>query len=148
MLLDGGEAPVRIDARALLSSEELAPAAVLNKVKFCPFRLGAFCICLYHIVVLGLFCSNFYVAVLNKVKSLPITVCLSFVLQIRAPYRPIDSKMSTLSKDRDELPSGKQTLALTLTWVLHLLLLLLLQLNVPQLRWRLILVLLLLQLQV
>ncbi|KAE9464869.1 hypothetical protein C3L33_03223, partial [Rhododendron williamsianum] len=66
VLLDGSEAPVRIDAKALLCSEKLAPAAILNK--------------------------------------------------IRAPYRPIDSKLSTLSKDRDKLPSGKQTLALTLTY--------------------------------
>ncbi|KAG5540830.1 hypothetical protein RHGRI_020910 [Rhododendron griersonianum] len=36
--------------------------------------------------------------------------------KIRASYRPIDSKLSTLSKDPDKLPSGKQTLALTLTY--------------------------------
>lgn len=33
VLLDGSDAPVRIDAEALLSSEVLTPAAVLNKVK-------------------------------------------------------------------------------------------------------------------
>lgn len=33
VLLDGSEAPVRIDVEALLASERLAPAAVLNKVK-------------------------------------------------------------------------------------------------------------------
>lgn len=40
------------------------------------------------------------------------------VLQIRVPYRPTDSKLSALSADRDKLPSGKQILALTLTYVL------------------------------
>ncbi|KAK3008490.1 hypothetical protein RJ639_015101 [Escallonia herrerae] len=66
VVLDGSEAPVRIDAQALLSSEKLVPAAILNK--------------------------------------------------IRIPYRPIDAKMTALSADRDKLPSGKQTLALTLTY--------------------------------
>ncbi|XP_052183432.1 tripeptidyl-peptidase 2 isoform X2 [Diospyros lotus] len=66
VVLDGSEGPVRIDAEALLSSEKLAPAAILNK--------------------------------------------------IRVPYRPIDAKLSTLSTDRDKLPSGKQTLALMLTY--------------------------------
>lgn len=42
-------------------------------------------------------------------------------MQIRVPYRPIDSKICALSADRDKLPSGKQILALTLTWVLYLL---------------------------
>ncbi|XP_073032784.1 LOW QUALITY PROTEIN: tripeptidyl-peptidase 2 [Primulina eburnea] len=66
IVLDGSEAPVRIDAEALVSLENLVPAAVLNKV--------------------------------------------------RVPYRPIDAKLSTLSSDRDKLPSGKQTLALILTY--------------------------------
>ncbi|KAI9384993.1 hypothetical protein POPTR_012G142200v4 [Populus trichocarpa] len=66
IILDGSEAPVRIDAEALLSSEKLAPAAILNK--------------------------------------------------IRVPYRPVDAKLSTLIESRDKLPSGKQTLALTLTY--------------------------------
>ncbi|KAI3817994.1 hypothetical protein L1987_11796 [Smallanthus sonchifolius] len=66
VILDGSEAPVRIEAQALLSSEKLAPAAKLNK--------------------------------------------------IRVPYRPTDSKLSALSADRDKLPSGKQILALTLTY--------------------------------
>ncbi|KAA8533720.1 hypothetical protein F0562_031237 [Nyssa sinensis] len=66
VVLDGSEAPVRIDAEALLSSEKLVPAAILNK--------------------------------------------------IRVPYRPIDAKLSTLPTDRDKLPSGKQILALTLTY--------------------------------
>uniref|UniRef100_A0A5B6YUZ2 Tripeptidyl-peptidase 2 n=1 Tax=Davidia involucrata TaxID=16924 RepID=A0A5B6YUZ2_DAVIN len=66
VVLDGSEAPVRIDAEALLSSEKLVPAAILNK--------------------------------------------------IRVPYRPIDAKLSTLSTDRDKLPSGKRILALTLTY--------------------------------
>ena len=39
-------------------------------------------------------------------------------LQIRIPYRPIDAKISALSTDRDKLPSGKQILALTLTWAI------------------------------
>lgn len=33
VVLDGSEAPVRIDAEALLSTEKLVPSAVLNKVK-------------------------------------------------------------------------------------------------------------------
>ncbi|KAK6155694.1 hypothetical protein DH2020_009942 [Rehmannia glutinosa] len=66
IVLDGSEAPIRIDAEALLSLENLAPAAVLNKV--------------------------------------------------RIPYRPVDAKLSTLSAERDKLPSGKQILALLLTY--------------------------------
>ncbi|KAK7273163.1 hypothetical protein RIF29_14211 [Crotalaria pallida] len=66
VVLDGSEAPVRIDAETLLASEELAPVAILNT--------------------------------------------------IRVPYRPVDSKISALSTDRDKLPSGKQILALTLTY--------------------------------
>ncbi|KAG7016869.1 Tripeptidyl-peptidase 2 [Cucurbita argyrosperma subsp. argyrosperma] len=37
IVLDGSEAPVRIDAEALLASEKLTPAAILNKVKV-PYR--------------------------------------------------------------------------------------------------------------
>ncbi|KAJ1399212.1 Tripeptidyl-peptidase II domain [Sesbania bispinosa] len=70
VILDGSEAPVRIDAETLLVSEELAPVAILNK--------------------------------------------------IRVPYRPIDSKIIALSTDRDKLPSGKQILALTLTYKVKL----------------------------
>ncbi|XP_047941197.1 tripeptidyl-peptidase 2 isoform X1 [Salvia hispanica] len=66
IILDGSEAPIRIDAEALLSLENLSPAAVLNKV--------------------------------------------------RIPYRPVDAKLNTLSAERDRLPSGKQTLALVLTY--------------------------------
>ncbi|KAK9178803.1 hypothetical protein WN943_027997 [Citrus x changshan-huyou] len=66
VLLDGSEAPVRIDAEALLTSERLAPAAVLNK--------------------------------------------------IRVPCRPIEIKLTVLPTNRDKLPSGKQILALTLTY--------------------------------
>ncbi|KAJ7974178.1 tripeptidyl-peptidase 2-like [Quillaja saponaria] len=66
VLLDGSEAPVRIDVEAPLASEKLAPVAILNK--------------------------------------------------IRVPYRPVDSKISSLPIDRDKLPSGKQILALTLTY--------------------------------
>lgn len=38
---------------------------------------------------------------------------------MRVPYRPVDAKLHALTADRDRLPSGKQTLALTLTWVLY-----------------------------
>ncbi|KAG9146521.1 hypothetical protein Leryth_023879 [Lithospermum erythrorhizon] len=65
-VLYGSEAPLRIDAEALLSSEKLVPAAILNKARF--------------------------------------------------PYRPVDAKLSTLSADRDRLPSGEQILALILTY--------------------------------
>ncbi|KAK2367082.1 tripeptidyl-peptidase [Trifolium repens] len=70
LIFDGSEAPVRIDAETLLISEELAPVAILNK--------------------------------------------------IRVPYRPIDSKICALSADRDKLPSGKQILALILTYKVKL----------------------------
>ncbi|XP_019427274.1 PREDICTED: tripeptidyl-peptidase 2-like isoform X2 [Lupinus angustifolius] len=70
VVLDGSEAPVRIDAEALLASEKLAPVAILSK--------------------------------------------------IRVPYRPIHAKISALSTDRDKLPSGKQILALTLTYKVKL----------------------------
>ncbi|XP_059629254.1 tripeptidyl-peptidase 2 isoform X2 [Cornus florida] len=66
VILDGSEAPVRIDAEAFLSSEKLVPVAILNKMRF--------------------------------------------------PYRPVDAKLSALSAERDRLPSGKQILALTLTY--------------------------------
>ncbi|CAI9092237.1 OLC1v1027429C3 [Oldenlandia corymbosa var. corymbosa] len=66
VLLDGSEAPIRIDAEGLLSAEKLVPSAKLNK--------------------------------------------------LRVPYRPIDAKVSALSTDRDKLPSGKQILALLLTY--------------------------------
>ena len=52
MVLDGSEAPVRIDAETLLSSEKLAPAAFLNKVKllptvqFVPCWGGGLCSCI------------------------------------------------------------------------------------------------------
>ncbi|KAB2016864.1 hypothetical protein ES319_D08G122200v1 [Gossypium barbadense] len=66
VVLDGSEAPIRIEAEALLALEKLAPTAVLNK--------------------------------------------------IRVPYRPIEAKLCTLPSNRDKLPSGKQILALTLTY--------------------------------
>ncbi|KAF5731190.1 Tripeptidyl peptidase ii [Tripterygium wilfordii] len=66
VLLDGSEAPIRIDAEALLASEKLSPSAMLNK--------------------------------------------------IRVPYRPVDAKLTTLTTNRDKLPSGKQILALTLIY--------------------------------
>ncbi|KAL1319371.1 tripeptidyl-peptidase 2 isoform X1 [Arachis ipaensis] len=40
--------------------------------------------------------------------------------KIRVPYRPVDSKISALSTDRDKLPSGKQILALILTYKIKL----------------------------
>ncbi|KAL2334720.1 hypothetical protein Fmac_015933 [Flemingia macrophylla] len=70
VVLDGSDAPVRIDVETLLVFEELAPVAILNK--------------------------------------------------IRVPYRPVDSKINALSTDRDKLPSGKQILALTLTYKIKL----------------------------
>lgn len=66
VMLDGSEAPVRIDVRSLLASERLVPSATLNKVK--------------------------------------------------SSYRPVDSNLSTLPTPRDKLPSGKQIIALTLTY--------------------------------
>ncbi|XVF50835.1 hypothetical protein PTKIN_Ptkin04bG0135800 [Pterospermum kingtungense] len=66
VVLDGSDAPIRIEAEALLASEKLAPTAVLNK--------------------------------------------------IRVPYRPTGAKLCTLPTNRDKLPSGKQILALTLTY--------------------------------
>ncbi|CAI0546836.1 unnamed protein product [Linum tenue] len=70
IILDGSDAPVRIDAEALLASEKLSPVAVLNK--------------------------------------------------LRIPFRPVDAKLITLTGSRDKLPSGKQTLALTLTYKIKL----------------------------
>ncbi|XP_054787399.1 tripeptidyl-peptidase 2 isoform X2 [Prosopis cineraria] len=70
ILLDGSEAPVRIEAEALLASEKLAPVAILNK--------------------------------------------------LRVPYRPVEAKITALSADRDRLPSGKQILALILTYKIKL----------------------------
>ncbi|XWS50506.1 hypothetical protein CRYUN_Cryun12cG0092700 [Craigia yunnanensis] len=66
LVLDGSEAPIRIEAEALLASEKLVPTAFLNK--------------------------------------------------IRVPYRPTEAKLCTLPTNRDKLPSGKQILALTLTY--------------------------------
>ncbi|KAL5567987.1 hypothetical protein UlMin_024562 [Ulmus minor] len=37
VVLDGSEAPIRIDAEALLASEKLVPAAILNKIRI-PYR--------------------------------------------------------------------------------------------------------------
>ncbi|MBA0685284.1 hypothetical protein Goari_012955, partial [Gossypium aridum] len=70
VVLDGSEAPIRIEAEALLASERLAPTATLNK--------------------------------------------------IRVPYRPTEAKLCTLPTNRDKLPSGKQILALTLTYLFKL----------------------------
>ncbi|KAL9240459.1 hypothetical protein vseg_014675 [Gypsophila vaccaria] len=66
LVIGGSEAPVRIDAGSLVSSENLVPSASLKKV--------------------------------------------------RIPFRPIESKLRTLTTNRDRLPSGKQILALTLTY--------------------------------
>ena len=46
---------------------------------------------------------------------LSILLSLLFTLQVRIPYRPVEAKLSTLTTDRDKLPSGKQILALKLT---------------------------------
>ena len=35
MILDGSEAPIKVEAEALLASEKLVPVAVLNKVLLC-----------------------------------------------------------------------------------------------------------------
>lgn len=70
ILLDGSEAPVRIDAKSLLATEMLIPSATLNKIKI--------------------------------------------------PYRPVESILSTLRTNRDKLPSGKQIIALTLTYKFNL----------------------------
>lgn len=43
VILDGSEAPVRIDAETLLASEELAPVAILNKVIFLKHAYFSFC---------------------------------------------------------------------------------------------------------
>lgn len=99
VVLDGSEAPIRIDAKALLSSEKLAPAAVLNKVKWVPCVDMGGHVCLLFI---------------------SIYICNAFSLlnfQVRIPYRPIEAKLRALPTDRDKLPSGKQILALTLTSV-------------------------------
>ncbi|KAF3597894.1 hypothetical protein DY000_02026985 [Brassica cretica] len=66
LILDGSEAPIKVEAEALLASEKLVPVAVLNK--------------------------------------------------IRVPYQPVDVQLKTLSTGRDRLLSGKQILALTLTY--------------------------------
>lgn len=70
VVFDGSEAPVRIEAKSLLATEKLVPAATLNKIK--------------------------------------------------VPYRPVDSSLNTLPTNRDTLPSGKQIIALTLTYKLKL----------------------------
>ncbi|KAH0935292.1 hypothetical protein HID58_012409 [Brassica napus] len=66
LIFDGSEAPIKVEAEALLASEKLVPVAVLNK--------------------------------------------------IRVPYQPVDAQLKTLSTGRDRLLSGKQILALTLTY--------------------------------
>lgn len=105
LLLDGSEAPVRIDAETLLVSEELAPVAILNKVIFSKLEYIFIC------------ASSFY----WDANEFNLFRLIIQHMQIRVPYRPIDSKICALSADRDKLPSGKQILALTLTWVLDLL---------------------------
>lgn len=39
------------------------------------------------------------------------------ILQLKIPYRPVESNLTSLPTNRDKLPSGKQIIALTLTWV-------------------------------
>ncbi|KAK7343691.1 hypothetical protein VNO77_12634 [Canavalia gladiata] len=55
-------------------------------------------------------------ALLASEKLAPVAI----LNKIRVPYRPIDAKISALSSDRDKLPSGKQILALTLTYKVKL----------------------------
>jgi tripeptidyl-peptidase-2 len=100
IVLDGSEAPVRVDAEALLASEKLTPVANLKKV------------ILYYLVS---FCSNSYILVMWDSNEVNLVSQFMSNLQIRVPYRPVDAKISALSNDRDRLPSGKQILALTLT---------------------------------
>lgn len=115
IVLDGSEAPVRIDAEALLSPENLVPEAVLNKVirvVQCPVPLFMSC----HVMS----CHGDHYYWHNLFSPYCSFMLLSFswfMLQVRVPYCPIDAKLRTLSSDRDKLPSGKQTLALILTWV-------------------------------
>lgn len=99
LLLDGSEAPVRIDAETLLVSEELAPVAILNKVIFSKLEYLLIC------------ASPFY----WDANEFNLFHLIIQHMQIRVPYRPIDSKICALSADRDKLPCGKQILALTLT---------------------------------
>jgi len=42
VILDGSDAPVRIDTETLLVSEELAPVAILNKVIFLKLLLSLY----------------------------------------------------------------------------------------------------------
>lgn len=44
VVLDGSEAPIKIDAEALLASERLAPSAILNKVKLVPILDCSYCL--------------------------------------------------------------------------------------------------------
>ncbi|KAJ3680504.1 hypothetical protein LUZ60_016782 [Juncus effusus] len=44
----------------------------------------------------------------------------AFLDKIRIPYRPVDSKLGPLLGSRDRLPSGKQIIALTLTYKVKL----------------------------
>ncbi|KAJ8437226.1 hypothetical protein Cgig2_012495 [Carnegiea gigantea] len=58
----------------------------------------------------------------------PVRICIGGLLsseklvpsailkKVRIPLRPVDTKLRTLATNRDKLPSGKQILALTLTW--------------------------------
>ncbi|KAF3954240.1 hypothetical protein CMV_020394 [Castanea mollissima] len=53
---------------------------------------------------------------IDDVNCTEIRIFYLSLFQIRIPYRPIDSKLCTLATNRDNLPSGKQILALTLTY--------------------------------
>lgn len=87
--LDGSESPLRIVARSLLASERLAPVATLNKVSQ------------------------------ESIEACEISLFLPYIdlycLQIKVPYRPVESNLCSLPTSRDRLPSGKQIIALTLT---------------------------------
>lgn len=88
--LDGSEAPVRVVARSLLASERLVPVATLNKVSIESIEACCKLLSFAHIFDL-------------------------YGLQVKTPYRPVESNLCSLPPSRDRLPSGKQIIALTLT---------------------------------
>lgn len=78
-----------------------------------------------------------YVFLLISTSGFHIYAYRSFILrlfhfQIRVPCRPIETKLTVLPTNRDKLPSGKQILALTLTWVIYYFTLFLLRLAALQ----------------
>lgn len=63
IILDGSEAPIRIDAEALLSLENLSPAAVLNKVRVAAtfnILIHSYCHhCIFTFLLVSLVCYSF-----------------------------------------------------------------------------------------